>query len=257
MPRLIFALLANNAIQASQLTIIDLSCPCIQPETACALFNICLGLFLEQSTTIGRVIALDEAHKYMTDSQESKILTNSLLSSIRLQRHLAARVFISTQEPTVSSKLLDLCSMTIVHRFTSPAWLAELHQHLAGASKEAGKNSGNTAPRLESCGLPKSAIVERDQIFAEIVSLHAGEALLFCPSAAVAVGLVGDCHDNSSFDLLLAGEVDSQEKSHGSQSDDSASDDDASEIVRLGHGVVKVRIRERVTADGGVSLMAN
>ena len=45
------------------LTIVDLSCPCITAEAACSLFNICLGLFLEQPTSIGRVVALDEAHK--------------------------------------------------------------------------------------------------------------------------------------------------------------------------------------------------
>jgi hypothetical protein len=45
------------------ITIVDLSCPCITPESACALFNICLSLFVEQSMDAGRVIALDEAHK--------------------------------------------------------------------------------------------------------------------------------------------------------------------------------------------------
>ncbi|KLU93221.1 hypothetical protein MAPG_12158, partial [Magnaporthiopsis poae ATCC 64411] len=51
--------------QASQLTIVDLSCPCVKADTACSLFNICLSLFLEQdSSRIGRVVALDEAHKY-------------------------------------------------------------------------------------------------------------------------------------------------------------------------------------------------
>ena len=45
------------------MTIVDLSCPCVSPETACSLFNICLSLFLEQSISCGRVVALDEAHK--------------------------------------------------------------------------------------------------------------------------------------------------------------------------------------------------
>ncbi|KAJ2968050.1 hypothetical protein NQ176_g9366 [Zarea fungicola] len=45
------------------LTIIDLSCPCISPDTACSLFNACLSMFLEQDYHCGRVIALDEAHK--------------------------------------------------------------------------------------------------------------------------------------------------------------------------------------------------
>lgn len=108
---------------AGQLTIVDLSCPCITPEGACQLFNICLSMFLEQDKEIGRVVALDEAHKYMNDSGDSSALTDNLLETIRLQRHLAVRIIISTQEPTISPKLLDLCSITIVHRFTSPEWL--------------------------------------------------------------------------------------------------------------------------------------
>lgn len=49
--------------QAGSLTIVDLSCPCVTPESACSLFNICLSLFLEQEACHGRVVALDEAHK--------------------------------------------------------------------------------------------------------------------------------------------------------------------------------------------------
>lgn len=110
----------------------DLSCPCVTAEMACSLFSICLSLFLEQSSNIGRVIALDEAHKYMTESREAKELTKKLLGCIRMQRHIGARVFIATQEPTISPGLLDLCSVTIVHRFSSPEWLATLRRHLAG-----------------------------------------------------------------------------------------------------------------------------
>ncbi|KAI3320368.1 hypothetical protein HD806DRAFT_538208 [Xylariaceae sp. AK1471] len=93
-----------------------------------------LSLFLEQDATVGHVVALDEAHKYMSDSAECQVLTNSLLSTIRLQRHLSTRVVISTQEPTIPPRLLDLCSIAIVHRFTSPDWLRVLRSHLAGIS---------------------------------------------------------------------------------------------------------------------------
>lgn len=182
----------------SQLTIVDLSCPCVTPEGACQLFNICLSLFLEQSKDIGRVVALDEAHKYMNESGESSALTENLLATIRLQRHLAARILISTQEPTISPKLLDLCSVTIVHRFTSPEWLRALQKHLAGVS-EAGEQTHS--------------------IFAQIVQLRVGEALMFAPSA------------------VLRPDGDAQ-------------------VVKLSNGVIKVRVRNRVTHDGGRSIMA-
>lgn len=120
------------------MTIVDLSCPCISPETACSLFNICASIFLEQDTKIGRVVALDEAHKVrlspshctlhssklmavqcMNNSVEARGFTETLLSAVRLQRHLGVRMFISTQEPTTSTALLNLCSTT-VHRFSFP-----------------------------------------------------------------------------------------------------------------------------------------
>jgi len=46
-----------------KLIIVDLSCPFVDADTACALFDICLGVFLEQKMDTGRVVALDEAHK--------------------------------------------------------------------------------------------------------------------------------------------------------------------------------------------------
>ena len=49
--------------QPGLLSIVDLSCPCISPETACSLFNACLSMFIEQDISCGRVVALDEAHK--------------------------------------------------------------------------------------------------------------------------------------------------------------------------------------------------
>ncbi|KAL8351306.1 hypothetical protein RB598_006203 [Gaeumannomyces tritici] len=219
--------------QASQLTIVDLSCPCVKADTACSLFNICLSLFLEQGTKIGRVVALDEAHKYLggangapAESTDARALTESLLSTIRLQRHQACRVIIATQEPSVSPALLDLCSVTIVHRFTSPAWLKVLKDHLAGAGAGA-----------ESAALPGKTEEEKGDgrdgtaaaaaaLFAQIVGLRVGEALLFAPSAAVGVYA------------------------------DGGAGDDGRVFRCLGGSVRKVRIRNRVTADGGRSIMA-
>jgi len=54
--------------QPGHLTIVDLSCPCVTPENACSLFNICLSLFVEQSSAGGRIVALDEAHKVRNEA---------------------------------------------------------------------------------------------------------------------------------------------------------------------------------------------
>lgn len=51
------------------LTIVDLSCPFVSEGDACALFGICLSIFMENRGDCGRVIALDEAHKVSIQSQ--------------------------------------------------------------------------------------------------------------------------------------------------------------------------------------------
>lgn len=216
--------------KSGQLTIVDLSCPCVTAETACSLFNICLSLFLEQDPSVGRIIALDEAHKYMNDSAEAGTLTDQLLATIRLQRHLGTRVVISTQEPTISPKLLDLCSVTIVHRFTSPDWLQALQRHLAGMSAvprlgdEDNEKFGDGEMERLARGIETLRVDRQGQnvgmaVFAQVVKLRVGEALLFAPSAVLDM-------------------------------------DDAARVRRLDHGVLKVEVRGRITTDGGRSVMA-
>ncbi|KAJ6443238.1 P-loop containing nucleoside triphosphate hydrolase [Purpureocillium lavendulum] len=238
------------APKPGQLTIIDLSCPCVTAEAACALFNICLSLFLEQTSVVGRVVALDEAHKYMTDSAECDTLTKALLTTIRLQRHQGARVIISTQEPTISPKLLDLCSVTIVHRFTSPDWLRALKSHLAGATV---LNQGYGVAKHEDGSLMHPDIGM--ELFSQIVGLRTGEALLFAPSAVV--GVRRFAHESVSTETSSS-EVKSED-SHATAVDHDDGSEKAiaiSELVRLGHGVMKIRIRKRITQDGGRSVMA-
>jgi hypothetical protein len=50
------------------LTIIDLSCPFVGPDDACALFNICISLVLKDRHESGRILAFDEAHKVCISS---------------------------------------------------------------------------------------------------------------------------------------------------------------------------------------------
>ncbi|KXJ90572.1 hypothetical protein Micbo1qcDRAFT_164147 [Microdochium bolleyi] len=242
-------------LQPGQLTIVDLSCPCVTQEQACLLFNICLSLSLEKhassgTAALGKIIALDEAHKYMGGrSPESQTLTQSLLSTIRLQRHLGARVIISTQEPTISSKLLDLCSVTIVHRFTSPDWLRMLSGHLAGLSTAANVVIAMSKVGLDGRGCDAtssthdqpdngnevrtgiqvhcSTAIPVAELFSHIVKLKVGEAFLFAPSAIL-------------------------DKTGGGTGKGSH----PVEFKVLGHEVLKIRVRKRLTDDGGKSNMA-
>ena len=143
----------------------------------------------------------------MNGTDSSSAFTTSLLSVIRQQRHLATRVIIATQEPTISPSLLDLSSMTIVHRFTSPAWHEALKSHLAAIS------SGGDASKRKV----------RD-IFDQMVRLSTGEAFVFAPSAMLGV----DDQDGVG----------------------------SPQMLKLGTRYIKLRVRDRVTTDGGKSILA-
>lgn len=67
------------------LTIIDLSDQFVNEEDACALFSICLKLFMDGWKHNPRIIALDEAHKFLTNSSEATKLTNDLVAIVRQQ----------------------------------------------------------------------------------------------------------------------------------------------------------------------------
>ncbi|GJE88163.1 hypothetical protein PsYK624_042460 [Phanerochaete sordida] len=152
----------STHFRQGQLTIIDLSSPFMDGSSACGFFDMILGLFVEADVnTAGKLIVLDEAHKYLSESQSgtSARLTDSLLSVIRQQRHLATRVVISTQEPTVvPTKFLDLCSFIIAHRFSSPKWLRLLANHVSAAEDTF------------------------DELFSKIVALRTGQAIMFAPN---------------------------------------------------------------------------
>ncbi|KAI5815382.1 hypothetical protein BZA77DRAFT_265894 [Pyronema omphalodes] len=182
------------------ITIVDLSCPFVDENTACVLFNICLGVYLQDNSSVaGKVVAVDEAHKYITKSPASKILTESLLALIRQQRHYGARIIISTQEPTVDPRLMDLCSATLVHRFTSPVWFSVLKKHISVIEDET-----------------KDA-----ELFRKMVDLRVGQGLLFASSAVI----------------------------NGETADEGI-------LEKLGSRFLKIKIRKRLTADGGKSLVS-
>ena len=134
--------------------------------------------------------------QYLTDTPASKALTESLLSMIRQQRHFGVRVIISTQEPTISPRLMDLCSVTVVHRFTSPEWFAVLRRHI---SVEGEKRNP-------------------DEIFRQILKLRVGEALIFAPSTIL-------------------------RRRYGGEPE------------RLGSSLLQIKVRKRLTWDGGKSIL--
>jgi hypothetical protein len=149
------------------LTIVDLSDPSIDDTTVCMLFDICLSIAKENRPKCGLVVALDEAHKYMNQSPIAKNFTDRLLLTVHEQRHIGIRIIVPTQEPNISEKLLDLCSVSIVHHFKSPAWFQTIRNHLEGASSMSSSPSGKTS------------------LFGEIIGLGVGESRVFAPGTFV------------------------------------------------------------------------
>jgi len=139
----------------------------------------------------------------MTETPASKALADSLQTVIRQQRHYGARVIISTQEPTICPRFMDLCSTTIIHRFSSPEWFGVLRHHVSIMDDCEG-NSGNSM-----------------ELFKRILDLRVGEALVFAPSAIVSG--TAEVEDNAP--------------------------------VKLGPGFLKVKVRRKVTWDGGKSVV--
>ncbi|KAI9808443.1 MAG: hypothetical protein M1826_004153 [Phylliscum demangeonii] len=155
--------------------------------------------------------------KLMPSSAAADTFTSDLLSVIRLQRHLATRVIVSTGEPTILLSLLELSSVTIVHCFTSPQWFYTLRSHLAGISETGAPSDVDSTD--EASPTEKEAKRDVRSIFNSIVNLDVGEALLFAPSAMLAVG--------------------------------------RGVIEKLGMACLNVRIRYRLSADGGRSFVAS
>ena len=89
--------------------------------------------------------------KFMSESPAAQKLTESFDYG-RSPR----RVIIATEKPTISSRLLDLCSFTLVHRFTYPDWLKVLKNHLAAVSlKTFTRNDSDILERILVVGEAK------------------------------------------------------------------------------------------------------
>ncbi|KAL6298094.1 hypothetical protein BKA93DRAFT_888717 [Sparassis latifolia] len=186
---------------AGQLTIIDLSDPFIDPAAACGLFEIVIRQFVRAHVGTGKVLVVDEAHKYLAANKGNSRLTKALLSLTRQQRHMAMRVLISTQEPTVVPPvLLDLCSVAILHRFSSPSWWDHVAKHV----------SANLS----------------DEAFDQIVKLRTGEAIVLAPSG---LGVFA------------------RRDADGAPA--------ARELGQFGRRYLLVKTRQRVTTDGGASVL--
>jgi DNA phosphorothioation-dependent restriction protein DptH len=90
------------------------------------LFVVMLRIFAAQkyeTRVFNKLVVFDEAHKYMTESA----LIGQVVETIREMRHQATSVVIASQDPlSVPRPVIELTSILVLHRMTSPQWLKHL-----------------------------------------------------------------------------------------------------------------------------------
>jgi hypothetical protein len=119
----------TSHIRPGRLVIVDLRDPYIEEDQALALFMVLLGRFGEvDDPSVGafnKLIVFDEAHKYMRNEG----LTTAIVDSGRLMRHTGTSIVMASQDPpSVPKKVIELSTIIICHRMTSPPWLDHLRK---------------------------------------------------------------------------------------------------------------------------------
>lgn len=116
-------------IRPGRTIIVDLRDPWIEKDEALGLFVVMMKIFAStkhQGKPFNKLMIFDEAHKYISESQ----LIGQVVETIREMRHQATSIVIASQDPlSVPRSVIELTSILILHRMTSPQWL----KHLKGA----------------------------------------------------------------------------------------------------------------------------
>ena len=142
-----------EVMSAGKMIVVDLTDPMMSPADANGVFQVLLETFrFKHIDGAGKLVAFDEAHRYMGLRGESDALAHTITDCARLMRHEGMRVLISTQSPkAMPEELLELTTVLVAHRYQSGDW----HQYLS-----------------KKVPLPEDS-------FAMIRSLDSGEALMY------------------------------------------------------------------------------
>ena len=99
-----------------QFIITDLTDPLLSKEEANGLFQVLTEQFRTLPTKGGKVLCLDECHKYM-NGEKADGLSESIVNAARLMRHDGVRLVASTQSPkALAPELLELVTVAALHR---------------------------------------------------------------------------------------------------------------------------------------------
>ena len=235
---------------AASLTIVDLSDPLVDESFACVLFEICLALFLQGEIVRGRVVALDEAHKVSLEIPLETSKNGRCHCSRFSSRFLYRTSFFVNVDRRLTFTLTKFMGKSTGSEELSQSLQRVIReQRHIGARVVIATQEPTIAPELLGlCNmtfvhgfsspawfevlqhqLAAASPIGRDdaedvkKIFDEITRLNVGQALLFCNHAMVRR---------------------------------SGDENDADEIGRLGRKFLKFKTRNRMTNDGGKSVMA-
>lgn len=113
-------------LRPGRTVIVDLRDEWIEKDEALGLFVVMLRIFAATKVNgrdFNKLVVFDEAHKYITESE----LIGQVVETIREMRHQATSVVIASQDPlSVPRAVIELTSILILHRMTSPQWLKHL-----------------------------------------------------------------------------------------------------------------------------------
>jgi hypothetical protein len=124
-------------VRPGRLLLVDVRDPWLEEENALALFMVLLRLASQATGANGelfnKVIVFDEAHKYMDNTR----LTKAMVETVREMRHKGTTVVLASQNPpSVPREVIELSSVVIAHKFTSPQWLEHIRKVNAAFGKD-------------------------------------------------------------------------------------------------------------------------
>lgn len=116
----------SDLLRPGRTVIVDLRDEWVEKDEALGLFVVMLRIFAAsryKNREFNKLVVFDEAHKYISESS----LIGQVVETIREMRHQATNVIIASQDPlSVPRAIIELSSILILHRITSPQWLKHL-----------------------------------------------------------------------------------------------------------------------------------
>ncbi|WP_437681670.1 hypothetical protein [Sorangium sp. So ce131] len=116
----------GGLLRPGRTVIIDLRDEWIEKDEALELFVVMMRIFAAQKLDgrdFNKLLVFDEAHKYISESE----LVAQVVETIREMRHHATSIVIASQDPlSVPRVVIELSTILMLHRMTSPQWLKHL-----------------------------------------------------------------------------------------------------------------------------------